>query len=127
MSYKYGLQVTKKYTYICARRGKTCFQKTLLSAPEDVLRFLDLLKLFRSKGDFTFERHPRDARYILPNSVAEFLGGEAGGHFQPRFNGELLGGDGGGSALRIEGKPGCFIRQFNTFFNHYCRPCYARA
>ena len=52
MSYKYGLQVTKKYTYICARRGKTCFQKTLLSAPEDVLRFLDLLKLFRSKGDF---------------------------------------------------------------------------
>ena len=68
MSYKYGLQVTKKYTYICARRGKTCFQKTLLSAPEDVLRFLDLLKLFRSKGDFTFERHPRDARYILPAS-----------------------------------------------------------
>ncbi len=64
-----------------ARRGKTCFQKTPLSVPEDILRFPHLFKLFRSKGDFTFERHPRDARYILPYAFAKFSGAKRAATF----------------------------------------------
>ena len=66
------------------------------------LVFLELGQLLGVQGDLAFQWSAGNARYILPDSVAEFLRGKTGCHFQPRFNGELLRGDGGRATFRVE-------------------------
>ena len=67
------------------------------------LVFLQLGELLGVQRDFPFQRRSGNAGDVLTDTVSEFLRREAGGDFQPGFNGELLRSDGGGAAFRVKG------------------------
>ena len=90
------------------------------------LVFLQLGELLRVQRDFPFQRRSGNAGDVLTDPVSEFIRSEAGGDFQPGFNGELLRGDGGGAAFRVKGDFRGFVGQLLAGVNHSFRlrfPC----
>nr|DAW94892.1 MAG TPA: hypothetical protein [Bacteriophage sp.] len=91
------------------------------------LVFLQLGELLGVQRDFPFQRRAGNAGDILADPVSEFLRREAGGDFQPGFNGELLRGDGGGAAFRVKGDFRGFVGQLLTGVEHGFRLRFPRA
>lgn len=91
------------------------------------LVFLQLGQLLGVQGDFPFQRRAGNASDILTDPVAEFFRRKSGGDFQPRFNGQLFGGDGSGTAFRVEGDFRGLVGQLLTGVKHGFRLRFPRA
>lgn len=91
------------------------------------LVFLQLGQLLGVQGDFPFQRRAGNAGDILTDPVAEFFRRESGGDFQPRFNGQLFGGDSSGAAFRVEGDFRGLVGQLLAGVKHGFRLRFPRA